>query len=235
MAALARLTVQGLMKSFCLHLQGDVRLKVLDDISFGLADGECLVIRGPSGLGKSTLLRLVYGNYQAEAGEIFIRHQDKTVDLAQAASREVLAVRKHTMSYVSQFLRCLPRISALDVVAEPLQTVGVELEAARHRAAQLLSRLAIPERLFEVPPATFSGGEQQRVNIARSLVCEPSLLLIDEPTASLDVANRDRVLTLFNEHRDRGAAILAVIHDSGSAAQLQTRTLDIRELRASNP
>lgn len=232
MTSQARLQVQHLAKAFCLHLQGGITIPVLEDASFSLHDGECLVVRGPSGLGKSTLLRLIYGNYHAEAGEIWVRHQDTRVDLAQAAPRLVTAVRRHTMSYVSQFLRCLPRVPALDVVAEPLRMIGVEATEARRRAADMLEQLAIPERLFEVPPGTFSGGEQQRVNIARSLVAEPALLLVDEPTASLDAANRWRVVDLFNAQRARGAAILAVIHDQESAERMQTRITDIRELQA---
>ncbi len=226
-----RLSVRHLAKSFCLHLQGGVELSVLDDVSFDLADGECMVIRGPSGRGKSTLLRMIFGNYMAEQGQILIRHGGEVVDLAGAAPRLVLDVRRSTMGYVSQFLHCLPRVPALDIVAAPLRGLGIDPQAARDRAVQMLTYLAIPERMFEVPPATFSGGEQQRVNIARSLINEPKLILLDEPTASLDEANQDRVLELLQRQRDRGAAVLAVIHNTEVAAALADRELHIEDLR----
>ena len=102
-------------------------------------------------------------------------------------------VRRDTIGYVSQFLRTVPRVSALDVVAEPLVARGVDRDAARDRARELLARLNLPERLWALPPATFSGGEQQRVNIARGFITDHPILLLDEPTASLDANNREVV------------------------------------------
>jgi alpha-D-ribose 1-methylphosphonate 5-triphosphate synthase subunit PhnL len=212
-AAAPALAFEGVGKTFTLHNQGGVELTVLRDISLGVGPGECLVIRGPSGSGKSTLLRLAYGNYRAQRGSIRIRHNGDWIEMVGADPRTVLALRRRTLGYVSQFLRVVPRVPALDVVAEPLIALGLGPDEARGRAARLLDRLNIPARLWHIAPATFSGGEQQRVNIARVFVVDFPILLLDEPTASLDAANRDAVVALIREALDRGAAILGIFHD----------------------
>jgi alpha-D-ribose 1-methylphosphonate 5-triphosphate synthase subunit PhnL len=207
------LRTDALAKSFTLHLQGGVRIPVLSGVGLDLRAGECIVLSGPSGVGKSTLMRSLYGNYRAESGRILIRHDGELVDLAGAEPRTVLAIRHDTLGYVSQFLRVVPRVPALDVVAEVRIGRGATLDEARRVATELLLRLNIPRRLHALPPATFSGGEQQRVNLARGFIGGHPVLLLDEPTASLDAENRAVVVAMINEAKTRGIAILAICHD----------------------
>ncbi len=215
--------IQGLSKTFSLHLQGGVALDVLDGVDLDIAAGECVVLMGPSGTGKSTLMRSIYANYLPQAGSILVRHGDATVDMCSAMPRDVIAVRRSTMGYVSQFLRVIPRVPAIDVVAEPLRALHVPAEEAREKAAALLARLRIPERLWQLPPATFSGGEQQRINIARGFIVDYPILLLDEPTASLDAANRQTVIELIQEAKARGAAIVGIFHDADVREAVGTR------------
>ncbi len=217
------LSVRGLNKSFVMHAQGHLALSVLRDVSLDVAPGECLALVGPSGAGKSTLLRSLYGNYRPQTGSIRVRHRAEWVELVSAEPRVTLDVRRHTMGFVSQFLRVIPRVATVDVVAEPMLRLGASPEEARRRAEFLLGVLGIPERLWSLPPATFSGGEQQRVNIARSLIADYPILLLDEPTASLDVANRDGVIDLIRDRRDAGAAIVGIFHDVAVREALATR------------
>ena len=221
------LRVSGLNKSFVMHAQGDLALPVLRDVALSVAPGECLALVGPSGAGKSTLLRSLYGNYRADSGSIRVRHRDEWVELAGAEPRVTLDVRRHTMGFVSQFLRVIPRVPCVDVVAEPMLRLGADPEETRRRAEFLLGMLGIPERLWSLPPATFSGGEQQRVNIARSLSTDYPVLLLDEPTASLDVANRDSVIGLICQRRDAGTAIVGIFHDLAVREALATRTHNV--------
>ncbi len=191
--------------------------------SLAVAAGECLTLHGRSGAGKSTLLRCLYGNCKADSGAIHIRHGDTLVDVASAPPRILLEVRKHSMGYVSQFLRAIPRVSALDVVAEPLRALGTPVDQARLRAAELLARLHIPERLWPLAPATFSGGEQQRVNIARGFAARHPILLLDEPTASLDADNRALVIDLIAEAKAEKCALVGVFHDDEVREAVSTR------------
>jgi alpha-D-ribose 1-methylphosphonate 5-triphosphate synthase subunit PhnL len=206
------LRTRGLAKSFTLHLRDGMQMPVLSDIDLDVNAGECIVLSGPSGAGKSTLMRSLYGNYRADDGAIEVRHHGTMLDIAAADPRTVLAVRRDTLGYVSQFLRVVPRVSALDVVAEVLH--DREPTEARDRARRLLVRLNIPTRLHAIPPATFSGGEQQRVNLARGFIAGHPILLLDEPTASLDAANRVVVIEMVREAKARGTAIVAICHDA---------------------
>ena len=215
------LRTEALSKSFTLHLRGGLRLPVLGGVDLSVAAGECVVLSGPSGAGKSTLLRSLYGNYRADTGRILVRHLGRTVDIASADPRTILAVRHHTMAYVSQFLRVVPRVAALDIVAEALIGRGPSAEEAREQAAAMLLSLNIPRRLHGIPPATFSGGEQQRVNLARGFISEHPILLLDEPTASLDADNRAVVVRMIQDAKARGTAIVVICHD-----------LDVRNLIA---
>ena len=226
------LVVEGLRKSFTLHLQGGTTIPVLDGLSFAVSPGECVLLAGPSGAGKSTVLKLIYGTYRAAAGSIRIRHDDALQELVGAAPRRVLDVRRRTLGYVSQFLRVVPRVAAIDVVAEPLLALGRARDGARARAADLLARLNIPERAWALPPATFSGGEQQRVNIARSLVHPFPVLLLDEPTASLDAANRAVVIELILEAKARGTALIGICHDADVRRAIADRPLDLASPKA---
>ena len=208
------LRTEGLQKTFTLHLRGGMRLPVLTGIDLDVRSGECVVLSGPSGAGKSTLMRSLYGNYRAEAGRIMIRHRDEMVNIATAEPRIVLAIRRETLGYVSQFLRVVPRVGTLDIVAEELIVRGAAPDEARDAAGALLLRLNIPRRLHAIPPATFSGGEQQRVNLARGFIAGHPILLLDEPTASLDAENRAVVVGMIQQAKARGIAIVAICHDS---------------------
>ncbi|MEO1138036.1 MAG: phosphonate C-P lyase system protein PhnL [Pseudomonadota bacterium] len=215
--------ISNVSKSFTLHNQGSAIIPVMAGASLSVAPGECVALTGASGAGKSTLMRMIYGNYLAASGRIIVGG----VDVATAEPREILALRRDTLGYVSQFLRVVPRVSTLDVVAEPLWAVGVDREAALMRAKELLARLNIPERLWSLSPTTFSGGEQQRVNIARGFAHAYPALLLDEPTASLDVANRETVLSLIEEAKARGAAIVGIFHDEAARARVCDRQVDV--------
>lgn len=208
-----QLRVENLCKTFVLHNQYGTVLPVLRDASFSVNAGECVVLDGHSGSGKSTLLRSLYANYQPESGHIWLRHQQQWIDLVTAPARQILAVRRETIGWVSQFLRVIPRISTLEVVMQPLLERGVERAICEARARHLLTRLNVPERLWTLAPSTFSGGEQQRVNIARGFIADYPILLLDEPTASLDSNNSAAVVKLIEEARDRGAAIVGIFHD----------------------
>jgi alpha-D-ribose 1-methylphosphonate 5-triphosphate synthase subunit PhnL len=226
-----QLRATGLVKTFTLHNQGGVSLPVLGGVDLVVAAGECVALHGPSGIGKSTLLRCLYGNYLAQEGRVLVRHADAVVDMTMAPPRLVLEVRRRTMGFVSQFLRVIPRVPTLSLVTEPLRRLGVDAAVARDRAEQLLERLAIPRRLWALPPATFSGGEQQRVNIARGLVADYPILLLDEPTAALDAANRDAVVELIDGARRRGTAIVGVFHDRAVREAIATRIVDLAPAR----
>ncbi|MBK1868889.1 phosphonate C-P lyase system protein PhnL [Taklimakanibacter albus] len=221
------LKIRNLAKQFRLHLQGGVRIPVFDDLHLELAEGEALAVTGPSGKGKSSLLKIIYGTYKAGQGEILVRHDDSWVDLAQAEPRQVLEARRRTIGYVTQFLRVIPRVPTLDIVSEPLLERGIAPELARERAALLLERLNIPERLWSLSPMTFSGGEQQRVNIARGFAAHYPILLLDEPTASLDQENKARVLKMIDEARDQGSAIIGIFHDASDRKAVCTREFDL--------
>ncbi|MFM0220507.1 phosphonate C-P lyase system protein PhnL [Paraburkholderia dipogonis] len=221
----------GIGKTFILHGQGGVQIEALADVSLEVERGECVVLVGPSGAGKSTLLRCLYGNYLASSGSIAIRdaaNDGQPVPITGAEPHDVLRLRRGVVGYVSQFLRVIPRVATLTLVAEPLLSRGVPEDEARSRAAALLARLNVPERLWSLAPATFSGGEQQRVNIARGLIAEHPLLLLDEPTASLDAENRDVVADLIVEARERGAAIVGIFHDEDTRNKVATRRLELQ-------
>jgi len=225
------LRTQGLAKGFTLHLRGGVHIPVLSDVGLVVHAGECVVLSGPSGSGKTTLMRSLYGNYRAQGGRILIRHHGEMIDIAAADPRTILAVRRETLGYVSQFLRVVPRVSALDIVAEVLIARDVAIETARRRATDLLLRLNIPRRLHALPPATFSGGEQQRVNLARGLIAEYPVVLLDEPTASLDAENRDVVVSLVGEAKARGTAIVAICHDADVRDAIADRLFPLTPLQ----
>ncbi|KGJ04403.1 phosphonate C-P lyase system protein PhnL [Paracoccus sphaerophysae] len=215
--------IEDLSKSFTLHNQGAAVIPVMEGASLSVAPGECVGLTGQSGAGKSTLMRMVWGNYLAAGGRIMVGG----IDVATASPREIIALRRDRLGYVSQFLRVVPRVPTLEVVAEPLLALGTPPETAKARAAELLRQLNIPERLWGLSPTTFSGGEQQRVNIARGFAHPYPALLLDEPTASLDATNREVVLRLIEEAKARGAAILGIFHDEAARARVCDRLVDV--------
>ncbi len=223
------LTIRNLSKSFLLHMLGGVDLPAVSDVSFEVAKGEFVGLAGPSGAGKSTVLKCVYRTYLASSGAIWYESPALgSVDLATLDEGAVLELRRTEIGFVSQFLRVIPRVGAVDLVAEPIvHRLGVDLATAREQAAGLLERLRIPRRLFSAYPATFSGGEQQRVNIARAVSWRPSLLLLDEPTASLDKASVEVVVELLHELQAGGSTLLGIFHDPELLERVADRTIRI--------
>jgi alpha-D-ribose 1-methylphosphonate 5-triphosphate synthase subunit PhnL len=228
----AMIEIENAEKTFTMHLQGGVQLPVVRGVSFQVKAGECVVLAGPSGAGKSSILKMIFGNYRCDGGRIGIRHLGEPVDLATAEPRQILSVRRTTIGYVSQFLRAVPRVATLDVVAEPLIANGVARATAREQAGALLRRLNIPERLWPLPPSTFSGGEQQRVNIARGFISDLPILLLDEPTASLDAANRAVVVELIAQKKLAGVAMVAIVHDDEIRHLIADRVVDVTSFAA---
>ena len=221
------LVVSEVAKSFTMHLRDGIQLPVVSDVTFSVKAGECVVLGGPSGIGKSSLLKMVYGNYGVDEGQILVEHEGRLVDLATADPRTVLSVRRVTLGYVSQFLRTVPRVAAVDVVAEPLTARGADAAEARDAAEAMLARLNLPRQLWQLPPATFSGGEQQRVNIARGFITDHRILLLDEPTASLDARNREVVVSMIAEKKAKGTALLGIFHDEDVREKVADRIVDV--------
>jgi alpha-D-ribose 1-methylphosphonate 5-triphosphate synthase subunit PhnL len=209
------LTVEKLSKDFTLHILNDKNIAACRDVSFNVPKGAFLGLSGPSGAGKSTVLKCIYRTYLPSSGSVWYDSAEYgRIDLATLPDREVIDIRTREMGYVSQFLKVIPRVSALDVVMEPiLARNGVSREEARIRAFGLLERLRIPEHLFDAYPATFSGGEQQRINIAHAVCWKPRLLLLDEPTASLDTESVGLVLGILRELRQEGTTMIGIFHD----------------------
>lgn len=219
------ISIENVSKSFVLHNQGAAEIPVMQGASLTVSAGECVALVGASGAGKSTLMRMIYGNYLTASGRIMIGD----IDVATAAPREIIQLRRRTLGYVSQFLRVVPRVSTLEVVAEPLLATGTARDDAIAHAESLLTRLSIPQRLWQLSPTTFSGGEQQRVNIARGFAYPYPALLLDEPTASLDPTNRATVLAMIAEAKARGAAIIGIFHDHAARDEICDHQFDVTQ------
>ncbi|MCF8507400.1 MAG: hypothetical protein RIR41_1399 [Pseudomonadota bacterium] len=224
--------VDGLAKTFTLHNQGSAGIPVFDRLQLSVKPGECVVLAGESGVGKSTLMRTIFGNYLPTQGRVEVLHDGHYVDITSAEPHMVLEIRRRTLGYVSQFLRVIPRISTLDLTMEPLLENGVDPDEARERAIAVLQALRLPQAHWDLPPATFSGGEQQRVNIARSFVREYPILLLDEPTASLDAANRAIVVDLIRAALDKGTAMIGIFHDADVRDAVATRLFQVSDFKA---
>jgi len=224
--------VEGLAKTFTLHNQGSAGIPVFDRLQLSVKPGECVVLAGESGVGKSTLMRTIFGNYLPTQGLVEVLHDGHYVDITSAEPHMVLEIRRRTLGYVSQFLRVIPRISTLDLTMEPLLENGVDPDEARERAIAVLQALRLPQAHWDLPPATFSGGEQQRVNIARSFVREYPILLLDEPTASLDAANRAIVVDLIRAALDKGTAMIGIFHDADVRDAVATRLFQVSDFKA---
>lgn len=226
------IVVEDLAKTFVLHNADSATIPVFHNLRLEVRPGECVVLAGESGVGKSTLMRSIYGNYLPTDGGVRVMHDGAYVDITRAAPHEVLEVRRRTLGYVSQFLRVIPRIPTLQLVMEPLLENGVGCDEARRRATELLSALRLPEAHWELPPATFSGGEQQRVNIARSFIRKYPVLLLDEPTASLDAENRAIVVQLIKSALAEGAAMIGIFHDEDVRDAVATRLFPVSQFKA---
>ena len=230
MSAQPLIVVEDLAKTFTLHNAESATIPVFERLALEVTPGECVVLAGESGVGKSTLMRSIYGNYLPTQGSVRVLHDGAYVDITRALPHQVLDVRRRTLGYVSQFLRVIPRISTLHLTMEPLLENGVA--EAQDRAETLLSALRLPRAHWDLPPATFSGGEQQRVNIARSFIRNYPVMLLDEPTASLDAENRAIVVTLIQQALDRGAAMIGIFHDSDVRDAVATRLFGVSEFKA---
>jgi alpha-D-ribose 1-methylphosphonate 5-triphosphate synthase subunit PhnL len=228
----AMIRLDGVGKTFVMHLRAAATLRVVREVAFEVHAGECVVLDGPSGSGKSSILKMIFGNYRADAGSILVCDGGGCIDVVRAPPREVLRLRRSVIGYVSQFLRTIPRVGALDVVAAAARDNGLEAQTARRRAAELLTRLDIPERIWQLPPATFSGGEQQRVNVARGFVATHPILLLDEPTASLDQKNRAVVVEFIRHRKRSGTALVGIFHDEDVKRQVGDRSIDVSRFRA---
>ncbi|WP_121968116.1 phosphonate C-P lyase system protein PhnL [Leptolyngbya sp. BC1307] len=224
----ALLQANQLYKGFTLHNQGGIHFPVLRDVSLTVNPGECVALVGASGSGKSTFMRSLYANYRTDSGEIWIKHRGQWQDLAACEPHAIMSIRRHTLGYISQFLRVIPRVSALEVAAEPLMELGVEPEAAKDKVRSLFTRLNLPERLWSLSPTTFSGGEKQRVNIARAFAVDYPVLLLDEPTSALDTANQEVVIHLIEERKAEGGALIGIFHDDDVRNRVCNRFLTFR-------
>ncbi len=209
-----RLEVKDLNKTFNVHTRGSIEVKGFENINLSVKQGEFLSLFGPSGAGKSSILKTLFRTYTTTSGSI-IFHKDNgnTIDISNASESEILNLRKNEIGYVSQFLQILPRISAVDVVSEQLIFKGESEDVSRIKAKEMLDYLSIREELFDLSPLTFSGGEQQRVNIAKGIIAPKSLLLLDEPTASLDKTNTMKVVEKLKILKTQGVAMVGIFHD----------------------
>lgn len=227
-----RLKVIDLTKTFSLHILNGKQITGFEHVSFEVPDGAFVGVAGQSGSGKSSLLKCLYRTYMASSGQILYGATDgTTVDLVTADDDTVLDLRVEEIGYVSQFLRPTPRVPALDLAARPLLRHGMPKAEARERVASYFQRLSLPEDLWDGYPILFSGGEQQRVNLARALASNARLLLLDEPTSALDASLQDDVAQLLAERRDRGTTMIGIMHDATLLARLSDVTVHMERGR----
>lgn len=223
------LNISNIDKDFIFHHQNSTRVSVLNDFSANFYSGEATVLKGRSGTGKSTLLKMIYGGYRTESGSILVKHHRKCVDIASADPTTIYEIRRDTIGYVSQFLRVVPRISALDTVIEPLLARSSDESKAIKMGMEILERLRIPQNLWHLSASTFSGGEQQRINLARGFIANYPVMLLDEPTASLDPCNRQTVLELIREAVKKGSCVIGVFHNRSDQEMIADKTLEMSQ------
>ncbi len=222
--------LNNITKKFTLHNQGRTNIPVFKNLNLKINPGEIVALTGPSGVGKSSILKMIYGNYVFQSGEIKINNYK----IDHKYPRNIIELRKNTIGYVSQFLRVIPRVPTIEIVMEPLLEINFDQEEVRERAEKILLDLNIDKNLWNLSPLTFSGGEQQRVNVARGLIRNYPCLLLDEPTASLDNVNKDIVLNFVNEKKDKGSSIIGIFHDESSRKYLNAREIDITKISHGN-
>ncbi|WP_409342836.1 phosphonate C-P lyase system protein PhnL [Paenibacillus sp. MBLB4367] len=225
------LTIEHLSKSFTLH-NLNKQIKAIDDVSFFLKEGEFVGITGKSGSGKSTVLRCIHRTYLPQAGHIWY-HSKRfgTIDLAHASERTIIDLRKYEIGYVSQFLNVMPRTTARELVRHAIVEMGHEAAFAERETESMLDHFELDRSLWDSYPATFSGGEKLRLNIARAMVKRPRLLLLDEPTASLDHASKIKVKMLIEQLMKEGTTMLGIFHDLAFMQNLCNREYQIRDGR----
>lgn len=206
------LRVENYSKYFELHEQDKI-IPSSHNVNLEVFQGQLTALIGPTGAGKSTVLKGIYRTYLPSSGRLLFRTKEGVeIDLAEADEHLILELRKNEIGFVTQFLRALPRQSTEDIVAQPLIQRGMDKIQAVDLAREMLYAMNLPEALWGISPATFSGGEKQRVNLARGLVSRPRLLLLDEPTASLDPNTTEKIITLIEALKSDGVAMLAIFH-----------------------
>lgn len=224
------LDIDGLSKHFQLYEQQKL-IPSCSAVKVTVYPGQLTALTGPTGSGKSSVLKCIFRTYLPTSGRILYSDQEgKVTDLAQASEYRILQLRRRDIGFVTQFLHCLPRKSALDITIEPLLARGVSQAEAQSRGRELLAQLQVPERLWGVPPATFSGGEKQRINLARGLIARPRLLLLDEPTSSLDPGTTESVAGLIETIKQEGVGILAIFHHPELVRRLADQTVRLQAL-----
>ena len=222
------LKIENLSKIFTMHVGNEKTIECLDSVSISINEGQMAAIIGPSGAGKSSLLKCVYGTYLSTFGNIYYTdRRGEKHDLANIDLQTMRMLRMTEIGYVSQFFHVIPRIAAIDILCEPLINRGASAKEARHRAKELLSKVGIPESLWNMYPSTFSGGEKQRLNIIYGIIPKPRLLLLDEPTASLDPVSKANVLELIKDLKKQGSIILGVFHDYGAMKTVADKSYHI--------
>jgi len=221
------LEVNDLSKVFNLHILNEKKIEALKQINFAMKEGEIIGLTGKSGSGKSSLMKCIYRTYLASSGEIIYASRSGAIDMANADDHQVIDLRKSEITYCSQFLSVIPRVSAVDVVCENLFRIEKDKEQARETAKNMLEMLGLPTELWDAFPVTFSGGEQQRINVARAIIARPRFLLIDEPTASLDAKTKDVVIDLISDLKKNGTSVLCISHDEYTLDRLVDRRLHL--------
>jgi len=220
---------EALSKTFLMHMRGGTRIEAFRDVSFTLSEGQFLGVSGPSGSGKSSLLKCLYRTYLPSTGAIwYTNSRAETRDLAATEEHVILDLRRQEIGYVSQFFPVIPRVSALNTIANSMVARGFARQESEERARELLARLAIPRPLWDMFPSTFSGGEKQRINIIHAIIAQPRLLLLDEPTASLDAASAREAVTLIMELKEQGTAMIGVFHDAALLSRLSDQLIEMK-------
>jgi len=212
-----------------MHILQGKKIEALLDVNFIVNEGEIIGLTGKSGSGKSSLMKCIYRTYLSDGGQINYHANEGIVDLVTANDYEIIYLRKKEINYCSQFLSVIPRVTALRVVAQPLLKKGYDANIAIEKAKIILNTLGLPEALWSGFPVTFSGGEQQRINVARAIIDPPKLLLIDEPTASLDPNTKDIVIELLLALKKQGTTIICISHDDYTLDHLVNRRIHLEK------
>ena len=225
------LQVKNIAKEFTMYIRGGVKISSFAGVSFETKAGSLLALTGPSGIGKSSILKCIYRTYLPSTGQIlYTAINGNLIDLASAGDWEILSLRRNEIGYVSQFFHIMPRVSALETLIEPLVSRGTDREEALEKAREMLSQVGLDKTLWDMYPSTFSGGEKQRLNILHAIITKPRLLLLDEPTASLDRGYKERIMEMILTLKAQGTAMIGVFHDRDALLALSDTRYDLIRL-----